>query len=177
MTSAPQDEVLTAWTRAMNLLPDALSAWLETPESASVGTPSGIRGRSVGQLSGEHTLDMWATAPEDWTADDWQQARRTLGYVRRHRAQFPRRDVTDTRWRYSLMNWGHDPLWLDRLVVPKEPGDLLVDGQAVGTVDWDEAGHALHLLDLTVEPSWRERGLATAVLHALHQRGLPRPTD
>jgi hypothetical protein len=33
-----------------------------------------------------------------------------VGHVRRHTAQRPGGDVTETAWRYSLMNWGHDPL-------------------------------------------------------------------
>jgi hypothetical protein len=36
--------------------------------------------------------------------------RTVVGYVHRHLAQRPDGDVTDTRWRRSLMNWGHDPL-------------------------------------------------------------------
>ena len=35
--------------------------------------------------------------------------RRVVGFVRRHRAQEPANLVT-SRWRYSLMNWGCDPL-------------------------------------------------------------------
>ena len=35
--------------------------------------------------------------------------RKVVGYVRRHRAQEPANIVT-SRWRYALMNWGHDPL-------------------------------------------------------------------
>ena len=33
-------------------------------------------------------------------------------YVSRHSAQGPHHaaDVETSRWRYSLMNWGHDPL-------------------------------------------------------------------
>jgi hypothetical protein len=34
---------------------------------------------------------------------------RVVGYVHRHLAQPPEGDPTDTRWRHSLMNWGHDP--------------------------------------------------------------------
>jgi hypothetical protein len=30
--------------------------------------------------------------------------------VHRHLAQRPEGDVRETNWRYSLMNWGHDPL-------------------------------------------------------------------
>jgi hypothetical protein len=33
--------------------------------------------------------------------------RKVVGYL--HRAQRPSGDVRETRWRYSLMNWGHDP--------------------------------------------------------------------
>ena len=42
--------------------------------------------------------------------DDTKRAVRKVGYVHRHLAQRPKGDVTDTRWRYSLMNWRHDPL-------------------------------------------------------------------
>ena len=36
--------------------------------------------------------------------------KKVIGYVHRHAAQRPQRDVAQTRWRFSLMNWGHDPL-------------------------------------------------------------------
>ena len=35
---------------------------------------------------------------------------KVVGYIHRHLAQRPDGDVEDTDWRYSLMNWGHDPL-------------------------------------------------------------------
>ena len=37
---------------------------------------------------------------------------KVVGYVHRHLAQGPQNkaDVPESRWRYSLMNWGHDPL-------------------------------------------------------------------
>ena len=42
--------------------------------------------------------------------DDLAHMRKVVGYVHRHSAQRPKGDVEDTHWRYSLMNWGHDPL-------------------------------------------------------------------
>ena len=37
--------------------------------------------------------------------------RKVVGYIRRHTAQGPgKSDPEDSRWRYSLLNWGHDPL-------------------------------------------------------------------
>ena len=46
----------------------------------------------------------------DLSDDDRGQMRRVVGYVHRHLAQRPtKEDVETSRWRYSLMNWGHDP--------------------------------------------------------------------
>jgi hypothetical protein len=37
--------------------------------------------------------------------------RKVVGYVARHTAQGPTKGDTSTSdWRYSLLNWGHDPL-------------------------------------------------------------------
>ena len=36
--------------------------------------------------------------------------RKVIGYVLRHTAQRPAGDIEDSRWRKSLMNWGHDPM-------------------------------------------------------------------
>jgi len=37
--------------------------------------------------------------------------RKVVGYVHRHLAQGdPEQNKEDSGWRYSLMNWGHDPL-------------------------------------------------------------------
>ncbi|HEU4458455.1 MAG TPA: DUF3140 domain-containing protein [Methylibium sp.] len=33
---------------------------------------------------------------------------KVVGYIHRHLAQRPH-EVEHSRWRYSLMNWGHDP--------------------------------------------------------------------
>ncbi len=35
---------------------------------------------------------------------------RVVGYIKRHLAQGgPEADMETSRWRHSLMNWGHDP--------------------------------------------------------------------
>ncbi len=44
------------------------------------------------------------------TDDDYGHMREVIGYIHRHMAQRPGGDVKNSRWRYSLMNWGHDPL-------------------------------------------------------------------
>jgi hypothetical protein len=60
-------------------------------------------------------IEKWLETPEskdkkaDYVDSDYEQMRRTVSYVRRHLAQRPQGDATETHWRYSLMNWGHDP--------------------------------------------------------------------
>jgi hypothetical protein len=40
--------------------------------------------------------------------DDYAHMRKVIGFIRRHSAQRPE-NIYTSRWRYSLMNWGHDP--------------------------------------------------------------------
>ena len=60
---------------------------------------------------------VWAVAERNdgeravcLTEADYAHMRKVTGYIKRHSAQRPKGDVSHTRWRYSLMNWGHDPL-------------------------------------------------------------------
>ena len=92
---------------AVNMDADALEDWLETPESKRVGFKRHGGGESVGHASGRRIVGLLRSGPSG--EDDYRHMRKVLGFVRRHRAQEPANMVT-SRWRYSLMNWGHDPL-------------------------------------------------------------------
>lgn len=170
MRTPTRQETQTAWARSMNVPADELRTWLDGPESASVGTRSPDARWSVGQLAGLATVDLLAVPLAEWDEADLRHARRTLGYVRRHRAQFPRGDVSASRWRHSLRNWGHDPLWAQRLALPAESGEILLDGRGVGWVDFDPMPHGVEVLDLAIDPAHREQGLGTAALHELARR-------
>ena len=93
---------------AVNMTPAELEDWLETPESLRVGQKKD-GGESVGHASGRYVVKLLRTKKAALTEEDYLHMRKVVGYVRRHRAQEPRNMVT-SRWRYSLMNWGHDPL-------------------------------------------------------------------
>ncbi|WP_369916236.1 DUF3140 domain-containing protein [Plantactinospora sp. KBS50] len=89
--------------------PGELQRWLETDESKTVGWRRG-GGESVGHDSGRKIVNLLRRRRAELTDADYRHMRKVVGYVRRHMAQRPRGDVRRTRWRYSLMNWGHDPL-------------------------------------------------------------------
>ena len=84
--------------------------WLETEESRKVGFRRRGEAESVGRQSARRILQILGKPAHDLTDADYAHMRKVIGFARRHLAQRPWGDVTHTRWRWSLMNWGHDPL-------------------------------------------------------------------
>ncbi|HWL81125.1 MAG TPA: DUF3140 domain-containing protein [Roseomonas sp.] len=112
-----QKEILAEFRRVVNMPPAKLRQWLESEESRSVGmAPGGEKvtepgqHEAVGHHMGERILEIKARKQDALTEADWADMRKVIGYVHRHMAQRPEGNVSDTRWRRSLMNWGHDPL-------------------------------------------------------------------
>jgi hypothetical protein len=102
----------TTWDEfhhAVNMTASELEKWLKTDQSKKVGQNSGD-GESTGHESGRHIVSILKAKKNDLTDDDFAHMRKVVGYVKRHAAQRPSGDVTDTPWRYSLMNWGNDPI-------------------------------------------------------------------
>ncbi|MEM8864474.1 MAG: DUF3140 domain-containing protein [Planctomycetota bacterium] len=93
---------------AVNMQPAELEDWLETEESKEVGDTDS--GESTGHKSGRRIVEIKRTNKDNLTDDDYEHMRKVVGYINRHTAQRPDGDVEETAWRYSLMNWGHDPL-------------------------------------------------------------------
>lgn len=94
----------------VNMTAAELKEWLLTPESRSVGWKRGnAAAESVGHASGRRILGILERDPDELGPGDYAHMRKVIGFVRRHRAQQPS-NVVSSRWRYSLMNWGHDPL-------------------------------------------------------------------
>ncbi|MFS0865920.1 DUF3140 domain-containing protein [Microbacterium sp. 179-B 1A2 NHS] len=94
---------------AVNMTASEIEAWLDTDESKSVGQKDDDGGESVGHGSGRRIVTILRTKKADLTDADYAHMKKVHGYVARHSAQRPDGDVTDTDWRYSLMNWGNDP--------------------------------------------------------------------
>lgn len=102
------DEVWDDWQEAVNLTARELEDFLGTEESRSVGD-KGSGGESTGHQSGRRIVRILQTSKSDLTEDDAAHMRKVVGYVHRHLAQRPAGDTSGSAWRYSLMNWGHDP--------------------------------------------------------------------
>jgi Protein of unknown function (DUF3140) len=103
-----QDGVQAEFDAAVNMTASELERWLDTAESKEVGQRQG-GGESVGHESGRRIVTLLRAKRRELSARDAEHMRNVVGYIHRHLAQRPSGDVRDTRWRFSLMNWGHDP--------------------------------------------------------------------
>ena len=103
------EQVIEEFDDAVNMSAKELEEWLETDESKSVGQ-SDDGGESKGHESGRRIVEILGKNKSDYTDDDVDHMRRVVSYVHRHQAQKPQKgDVETSNWRYSLLNWGHDP--------------------------------------------------------------------
>lgn len=107
-----KDEIYSEFNDCVNMAPKELEEWLDTEESKSVGWTGDDddSGESVGHKSGKRIVKIKRTKKDDLTDDQYDHMKKVIGYIHRHKAQGPDGDVEDSDWRYSLMNWGHDPL-------------------------------------------------------------------
>jgi hypothetical protein len=109
-------EITSAFYKLVNMTAAEIQAWLETRESKSVGQDSGD-GESIGRKSGRRVVEILCKPRSAISAADIGHMRRVVSFINRHMAQRPHKDISRTRWRYALMNWGHDPLrdphWAD----------------------------------------------------------------
>ncbi|HEV2612597.1 MAG TPA: DUF3140 domain-containing protein [Noviherbaspirillum sp.] len=108
---APNDarQTIAAFREAVNMTPAQLEKWLDSDESKRVGQKQGD-GESVGHQSGRRIIELLQRRAADIDEDDLAHMRKVVGYIHRHSAQGPSKsDPATSDWRYSLMNWGHDP--------------------------------------------------------------------
>lgn len=100
-------QIVRDFKQVVNMSPQQLKNWLETEDSQDVGQKNG-EDESIGHKSGERIVELLDR--DDYSDDDLAHMRKVISYVRRHSAQRPKGEIEDTRWRFSLMNWGHDPI-------------------------------------------------------------------
>lgn len=112
MTSeADRTRVRRDFDGLVNMSPGELEEWLGTDESRRVGWkgPKGEREESVGHASGRRIVEILRKPDRALSPRDLLHMRKVVGFIRRHLAQRPA-NIYTSPWRYSLMNWGHDPL-------------------------------------------------------------------
>ena len=110
MKPLDREKTASQFRDLVNMSPTELENWLRTRSSHAVGWkgPDGSAHESVGHASGRHIVRILRKRKDELADDDYAHMRKVVGYIRRHSAQRPA-NIYTSRWRYSLMNWGHDP--------------------------------------------------------------------
>lgn len=104
-------QIAAEFHQAVNMSPAQLAEWLHGEDSKRVGQKKGGSSESVGHSSGERIVGLLRSKQAELSDEDYAHMRKVVGYVHRHLAQGPRKhEMASSDWRYSLMNWGHDPL-------------------------------------------------------------------
>ena len=106
--------VRKAFRSAVNMAPAEIERWLTTDRSKQVGQKKRPASEATGHASGRRIVELRRRPAANYTDSDYRFMTKVIGYVARHSAQRPDGDVIDTKWRASLMNWGHDPIKHDR---------------------------------------------------------------
>ncbi len=109
MKENKKDDVYGEFYNNVNMTPSELEDWLSTEKAKSVGQDSGD-GESIGHKSGQKIINIKRTKKDDLTDSNYEHMQKVNAYIARHTAQKPSGNVEESDWRYSLKNWGHDPL-------------------------------------------------------------------
>lgn len=110
LSADEEKAVRAAFRDAVNMSAREIKAWLATDESKKVGMVRRGETESVGRQSARRIIAILGKTVPEFEDVDYGHMKKVVGYCRRHLAQRPAGDIRDTRWRWSLMNWGHDPL-------------------------------------------------------------------
>lgn len=109
MTAEEKQDIYDEFYDKVNMTPSELEDWLETDKSKSVGQDDGD-GESKGHKSGKKIIKIKRKQKDELTDTNYGHMKKVNSYIARHSAQKPDGDVKESDWRYSLKNWGHDPL-------------------------------------------------------------------
>ncbi|MDF5751816.1 DUF3140 domain-containing protein [Spongiactinospora sp. TRM90649] len=104
-----RQETAAAFRDVVNMGPKTLERWLATDESKNAGDKRPGQ-ESPGHRAGRRIVKILQTRKADLGEGDYEHMGKVVGYVRRSMSRRPKGNVRDSRWRHSLMNWGHDPI-------------------------------------------------------------------
>ena len=108
-SSKSNEQIWDEWRELVNMAPAELEDWLQSDASKSVGDNDNAE--STGHQSGRRIVEIKRTNKDELSDGQWDHMATVVGYIKRHKSQGgPDKDVKTSAWRYSLMNWGHDPL-------------------------------------------------------------------
>jgi DNA topoisomerase VI subunit B len=111
MDDTEKHRIYQEFKKSVNMSASEIEHFLDTEDSKRVGQKSVVSGESIGHKSGRKIITILKTPEASLSDDDYTHMKKVISYVARHTKQGgPDKDKEHSNWRYSLQNWGHDPL-------------------------------------------------------------------
>ena len=104
LNATEQKDIYKEFNELVNMPGSELEKWLNTYKSKKVGWDSGD-GESIGHKSREKIISILHKKEDELNDADYKHMQKVTGYIKRHLAQKPGGNVTDTNWNYSLKDW------------------------------------------------------------------------
>jgi hypothetical protein len=104
-----KDQLYQEFRGYINMGAGELGKWLDTKESKCIDLEpqdSDILSRKAG----ERTIKILRKKPFELTKSNYDHMERAIAFFTDKLSERPEGDVTETLWRYTLKNWGYDPL-------------------------------------------------------------------
>ena len=114
-TAKQIEKTVTEFRTVVNISSEQLERWLNTAESQKLHyadepkTPSDKNGMSI--------LSLLKKRRDKYTDADIDQMETVVQFIAKRLEKRPKGDIVASNWRYSLMNWGHDPTKRSRRTV------------------------------------------------------------
>lgn len=110
LTDGERREVRIAFAEATNMAPGKLERWLDTEASKTVAAEGGPGAAELGgRPVGRRVVALKRTKVADLTEPDYAHMQQVTAHVQHQLDLRPDGEVRHSRWRFHLMNWGHDP--------------------------------------------------------------------
>lgn len=104
-----KDQLYKEFREYINMGAGELGKWLDTKEAKAVDLEP-LESDIPSRKAGERTIKILRKKPFELTKSNYDHIERAIAFLSKKLAERPEGNIADTLWRYSLMNWGHDPL-------------------------------------------------------------------
>ena len=106
---AAGEDAINEFRRVVNIAPLQLERWLGTSDSKKLVRLDASGGAVTDSDPGRLILRILKKRRDSYTVEDFNLMQTVAGEIDRRLSERPKGDIVASNWRYSLMNWGHDP--------------------------------------------------------------------
>lgn len=103
-----KQSVLEEFNEWVNMSPDEHEQWLKS--DCSRDSSIHFSGSLSDNRAGWRVVELKRKHPEQFEENDFDLMMRAVGFIKRQAFAEPYGYINASQWRYTLMNWGHDPL-------------------------------------------------------------------